>query len=229
MTLVGGKKNQGVGDGNREDFPVFPRKILLVPVIGTMLLGCQQASVSANSKSINNSSPPPAPVSLVAPAGSVLRVRLDQALDTSRSRSGDRFSGELDSPVFANGRQVLAKGTIVHGHVVNAHPSGRFKGRAILSLTLDSCDFHGREIGLSVTSVTRVSDRHRKRNWTWIGGTSGTGALVGGLVAGPIGMLAGAGSGAAVGTVGAVVTGKKQVHMPAESLAGFTLRNPLVI
>ena len=221
------QKNQGVGRRNRKDFPALPMKILLAPVLAMALLGCHEASVSA--VGTNTVSNPPAPPPLVAPAGSVLRVRLDQALDTGRSRSGDRFSGVLDSPLYADGTQVLEKGTVVHGHVMYSHPSGRLKGRAVLSLTLDSCEVGGREIALSVNPVTRESGRHRKRNWTWIGGGSGTGALIGGLVGGPVGALAGAGSGAAAGTAGAAITGRKQVGMPAESLAGFTLKNPLVI
>ena len=217
--------NQGLEQRNRKEFPGLTGKILLASFVAAALSGCHETSVAASAKTAVQS----APVSLVAPAGSVLRVRLDQALDTSRSRSGDRFSGVLDSPVFANGTEVLPKGTVVHGHVLNAHPSGRLKGRALLSLTLDSCEASGRQIELSVNPVTRVGNRHRKRNWAWIGGGSGTGALVGGLVGGPVGLLAGAGSGAAAGTAGAAITGKKQVHMPAESLAGFTLKDPLVI
>jgi hypothetical protein len=204
-------------------------KFLLAPLLAVILPGCHEASVSASAKASANSEPPRVQVSLVAPAGSVLRVRLDQALDTGRSRPGDRFSGALDSPVFADGKEILPKGTILHGHVLNAHSSGRFKGRAILSLTLDSCETRDGDVGISVNPVTRVSDRHRKRNWTWIGGGSGTGALIGGLAGGPIGAVIGAGSGAAAGTAGAVITGEKQVHMPAESLAGFTLKTPLVI
>jgi hypothetical protein len=222
------QENQGVRQSDRKDFPALAVKILLAPVLATTLLGCHEASVSAVGTA-NTVSNPPAPPPLVAPAGSVLRVRLDQALDTGRSRSGDRFSGVLDSPLYADGTQVLEKGTVVHGRVMISHPSGRLKGRAVLSLTLDSCEVGGREIALSVNPVTRESGRHRKRNWTWIGGGSGTGALIGGLVGGPVGALAGAGSGAAAGTAGAAITGKKQVGMPAESLAGFTLKSPLVI
>lgn len=196
-------------------------------MLAVSLSACQEAPVSANAGTGTMASPQPIP--LVAPAGSVLRVRLDQALDTSRNRPGDRFTGVLESPVFGDGREVLQKGTVVHGHVSASHPSGRLKGRAVLSLTLDSCEVSGREVDLSVSPVTRVSGRHRKRNWTWIGGGSGAGALIGGLVGGPVGALAGAGSGAAAGTAGAAITGKKEVNMPAESLTGFTLKNPLVL
>jgi hypothetical protein len=205
-------------------FPALTGNILLAAAALAMLAGCQSVSVSANSK-IGTDSKPVQQVPVVAPAGSVLRVRLDQALDTERSRPGDRFTGELVSPVSASGNEVLPKGTIVEGHVLNAHPSGRLKGRAELSLVLDSCQFGGRTVRIETNPVTRVSRRHRKRNLTLIGGGSGAGALIGGLVAGPAGAVIGAGSGAAAGTAGAFVTGKKQVSMPAETVVGFTLQH----
>jgi hypothetical protein len=222
-----GQQNQSIGAINREDLRGLLLYILPAGLVLLSLSGCHEVSASANANSARTNTPPP--VFLVAPAGSVLRVRLDQALDTGRSRPGDRFTGALDSPLFADGREVLPRGTTVHGHVMAAHASGRLKGRAVLSLTLDSCEASGREVAVAVNPVTRVSGKHKKRNWTWIGGGSGTGALIGGLVGGPVGALAGAGSGAAAGTAGAAITGKKQVYMPAETLTGFTLKSPLVV
>lgn len=215
-----------------KNFPAFVEKILpglaIVTAVAIAMTGCQSTSVSADTSSKDVSSQSE-PVPVVAPAGSVLRVRLDQALDTERSRPGDRFTGTLESALMADGKEVLPKDTIVDGHVLNAHPSGRLKGRAVLSITLDSVQVDGNSLSVSTGVVTRVSGRHRKRNWALIGGGSGAGALTGALVAGPVGAAIGAGSGAAAGTVGAIVTGKKEVSMPAESLAGFTLKNPLVV
>jgi hypothetical protein len=213
--------NQSVRRGKREIFPNFLLKILPVVLAVGAASSCHDPSVSAHANSQR--------VPVVAPAGSVLRVRLDQTLDTERSRPGDHFTGVLDSPVVADGNEVLPKGTIIQGHVLGAHASGRLKGRAILSLALDTCQWNGRTFSVTTDTVARTSSRHEKRNWTLIGGGSGTGALVGGLVAGPAGALIGAGSGAAAGTAGAAITGKKHVSMPAESLIGFTLRAPLTI
>ena len=206
-------------------FPALIGKILPAALVFSGFLGlagCQSASVSADT-----AAPPRVPV--VAPAGSVLRVRLDQTLDTERNRPGDRFTGVLDLPLLADGKEVLAKGTIIQGHVLYARPSGRLKGRAQLALTLDSIELAGSLVPLSTDSVVRVSGRHRKRNWALIGGGSGAGALTGGLVAGPVGAAVGAGSGAAAGVVGAAVSGKKQVSMPAETAVGFTLKGPLTL
>jgi hypothetical protein len=166
---------------------------------------------------------PPAP-SVVLHAGTAIRVRFDQTIDTGRNRAGDRFTATLDEPVVSGDRVVVPQGTAFSGHVAEARPSGRFKGRAVLALSLDSFDLDGHQYAIqSLTS--RVSRGHKKHNWLWIGGTSGGGALIGAAVAGGPAALIGAGAGAAAGTVGAAITGKRQVRIPVESRVTFSLRN----
>ena len=77
-----------------KNFPIPVEKILPAAII--------LSTASAEASTTRN------PV--VAPAGTVLRVRLDQALDTRRSRPGDRVSGILDSQ---DCMQIVSKGTIV--------------------------------------------------------------------------------------------------------------------
>jgi len=145
---LAGAKNQVVGQQSRKDLPGFAGKILL----GALTL----AGLNAWADSSSNASAQRLP--MVAPAGSVLRVRLDQDLDSRRSLPGDRFTGTLDSPLNLYGTEILSKGTVVTGHVLMAHPWGpnRDAGRAVLSITLDSCRRDGKELGVSVSAVTRV-------------------------------------------------------------------------
>src|SRR5574341_792039 len=78
------------------------------------------------------------------PAGTRLQVRLLQSLDTSRNRAGDRFVATLHSPVVVNGRVAVPRGARFTGHVANAQPSGRLKGRGILEVRLDAFEWNGR-------------------------------------------------------------------------------------
>jgi len=55
-------------------------------------------------------------------------------------------------------------------------------------------------------------------------GGSGTGALIGGVAAGPVGLLVGAGTGGFFGSIGEAITGKKNLHLPVETPLAFTLR-----
>ena len=169
----------------------------------------------------------PAPGAFFRP-GTRLRVRLDETIDTRRNRAGDRFTATLAEPLVYGDRVVAPRGTRLRGHVVEAKPSGRFKGRAILGLSLDSMDLRGRVYAIRSTTF-RSSRGHKKHNWLWIGGGSGGGALIGAAAAGGPAALIGAGAGAAAGTLGAAITGKRQIYVPAESRVTFVLRRDLDI
>jgi hypothetical protein len=172
--------------------------------------------------------PPPAappPAAATLPAGTSFRVRLMETLDTRRNRAGDAFTAALDEPLVDGDRVVVPKGTIFTGHLTEAKPSGRFKGRAVLALRLDEFTLNGQVYQVSSTNSARVSKGHLKHNLAWIGGGSGGGALVGAAAAGGPGALIGAGAGAAAGTVGAVFTGKRQVSLPVETTLRFSLQN----
>ena len=171
----------------------------------------------------------PVPVRPTAPAGTLVRVRLNSALRTGVTRPGDRFTGVLTDPIISGGARVVPRGATVTGVVRTSQPSGRLRGRAVLSLALDSVRVGGQSVPLSTYTLVRTSNRHRRRNTAIIGGGAGTGALIGGLAGGGAGALIGAGAGAAAGTAGAAITGKKQTGLSAESVVVFRLKSPLRI
>ena len=166
---------------------------------------------------------------VVVPTGTTMRVRLNSGVSTRSSRPGDRFSGTLVSPVAVSNSVILPVGTSVGGSIIESAPSGRLKGRAVLSLRLNTVSLNGRTLHVSTASDTRVSTGHKKRNFAWIGGGTGGGLLIGALAGGPVGAAIGAGSGAAAGLAGAAITGKKQVSLPVESELTFRLSRPLTV
>ena len=171
----------------------------------------------------------PAPLEVSVPAGTKIRVRLVQELDTQRNRAQDPFTATLDDPLTLGDRVIVPKGTYFYGHVTQSRPSGRFKGRAVLALDLDSFKLNGQTHEIQSTRAARVSAGHKKHHWLWIGGGSGGGALLGAIAGGGEGALIGAGAGAAAGTVGSALTGKRNVRMPAETTLTFTLQSPITL
>ena len=161
------------------------------------------------------------------PAGTRLPVRLEQTLNTKRNRAGDPFVATLDAPVTVGRDVVLPRGTQCEGHLVESKSSGRLKGRAVMSLSLDRFRLNGRAYRVATSRFSEASGRHRKRNLAFIGGGGGFGAAVGAIAGGPAGALIGAGAGAAAGTTGAVLTGKKNVRLPVETRLIFVLQAPV--
>jgi hypothetical protein len=178
----------------------------------------------------SQAAPAPAPVvSVVIPSGTLLRVRMEQTVDTRRNRAGDRFDASLIAPIVVDGNTILPRGTPFTGHVTEARPSGRLKGRAVLGVELDSFRLNGVDYPVETAADTRVSGRHRKRNLILIGGGSGVGAAIGAIAGGPAGALIGAGAGAGAGTAGAFFTGKKNVSLPVETALSFRLRRSVEV
>ena len=88
--------------------------------------------------------------SVVIPAGTVLRVKLRTTLTSKTSKSGDKWTGVIEQPVTANGREVLPPGSVVDGHVAFVKPSKRIKGKAEMRIVLDKVTTPGEtEIALA--------------------------------------------------------------------------------
>jgi hypothetical protein len=193
------------------------------------LAGCNQVKPvdAAGDPSGGSVASSPAQQQLSLPEGTRVRVRLTEAIDTRRNRAGDRFTASLDEPLVVGDRVAVPKGTTFYGHVTESRASGRFKGRALLALKLDSFDLNGQTNEIRSNSSARVSAGHKKHHLLWIGGAGGGGAAVGAIAGGGTGALIGAGAGAAAGTIGSAITGKRQVSLPAETAVTFALQAPV--
>ena len=163
----------------------------------------------------------PAPVAIVIPAGSTLRVRLDSSISTKTAQVGQAFNATLSSPITKGDRVLVPSGTPVSGEVTQAKEAGRFKGGAVLSLRLTAMTLRGRSYDLATSSITQASKARGKRTLIGTGGGAALGGLIGGLVGGGKGLAIGAASGAGAGAAGSAFTGNREVVLPAETPLSF--------
>ena len=166
---------------------------------------------------------------VVIPAGTMITVRLDQAVGSKTSSSGDSFGAEVAEPVEVAGKVVVPSGATASGHVVEAVPEGRFKGGAKLRLALDSVTANGTKYEIETSVVSRSLKGKGERTAAMVGGGAGGGALIGALAGGGKGALIGGLVGAGAGTAGAAYTGNKNIVLPAESALSFRLAQPLTV
>jgi len=188
--------------------------------------GASSGSAMSNMKS---EAKPEAPKTLIVPAGTVLTVRLGQAVGSKISSPGETFTASVASPVAVDGKTVIPAGATATGNVVDAKPLGRFKGGASLQLRLTSITVNGADQAISTSSVVRTEKGKGKRTAVLAGGGAGLGALIGGLAGGGKGAAIGALAGAGAGTGGAAFTGNKDIVLPAESALSFKLEQPLQV
>ncbi|HTS04555.1 MAG TPA: BON domain-containing protein [Candidatus Eisenbacteria bacterium] len=172
--------------------------------------------------------PPPPPPPVVVPVGTVLTVRLGQAVGSKISQVGTAFTGSVSTPITIDGKMAIPAGSSITGTVTDAKKAGRFKGGAVLSLQLDSVTVKGHQYNIQTGSFDQTSTGKGKRTAVAIGGGTGAGAAIGGIAGGGKGAAIGALVGATAGTVGAA-TGNRDIQLPAESALSFQLAQPLTL
>jgi hypothetical protein len=171
--------------------------------------------------------PPPPPEPIVIPSGTVLTVRLQQALSSKTNTEGDPFNATLAKPLTVNGKTAVGAGSSVSGTVTEAHKAGRFKGGATLDIALNSLMIGAKAYRLTTMTMTQTSKGKGKRTVAMTGGGAGGGALIGGLAGGGKGAGIGALVGGAAGVVGSAFTGDRDIEMPAESAVSFQMTRSL--
>ena len=166
---------------------------------------------------------------VMVPEHRAIHVTLDQAVATNRSKPGDHFEATVSQPVVVDGKTVIPQGAHAEGLVVDSRQSGRLMGRARLRLALQTVDVNGQNYNVRTLSKPRIGRDHKKRNWEWIGGSAAGGAVIGALAGGGTGALIGGPVGAGAGATVALVTGKKDIKLRAETPLKFELAQPVTI
>ena len=206
-----------------------------LPVAGLAAALCVAGAGLATAKYISHKSdaaetqPATDAGQVTIPAGTPIRVQLDQSLDSGRNRTGDVFEAHTVEPVLVDDRVVIPENTPVRGEVAGARPSGRFSHPGRLEISLNQVELGGNWQEISTHEDTRSGGSHKKNNAAWIGGGAGSGALIGAIAAGGKGALIGGPVGAGAGVAAAFFTGKRNVHVPAESQLVFHLAQPLSV
>ena len=172
---------------------------MMLTLVAALVLGALQTmSADAQTK------PPrrrPVTATLV-PAGTQLRIRLNDTVSSKESRAGDRFTATVVNP----SRYEEAK---VSGHIRSIRKSGRVEGRTTMSLSFDSIRLSNGRTGTMRAQVLRVYGSDSAENVDEEGRVqsggrgkqtlkrSGIGAVAGAVIGG----IAGGRKGAAIGLI----------------------------
>jgi hypothetical protein len=182
-----------------------------------------------------------AAVAQTLPAGTPLKVKLENTLSTFGSKTGDPFSGRVTEAVTVDGKTVIPVGTTVQGRVTKVNEQRRIAGKPTIgifpeTIVLPSGERYMLNAPLIDTNLRNGTDvntegqfkgaGHDGKDLTEIGFGTGGGMLIGGLAGGGKGLLIG-------GTIGATATvahwlGKKRAAMlPAGTELLMELSRPL--
>lgn len=196
--------------------------------------GTDSATPGSGSSAATSGSPAvpskaPAAKPIVVDAGTPIVVTVDQTVSTKAANPGDHFDVSLAEPVMDGDRQIIPKGAKAVGVITDAKSAGRVKGGAVLSVSLDSITVRGESYDVHTNVVQETGKGRGERTAIGAGGGAAVGAIVGAIAGGGKGAAIGAGAGAGAGTAGAVLTGNREIEIPAETRLNFKLTDPLEI
>jgi len=166
---------------------------------------------------------------VTVPSGALLRMRINQTLDSAHTKPGTTFDGIVVNDVVAGGAVAIPRGAAVQGTVVAAKRSGALSGRGELSLQLTQVTMGGKTYPIvsDVWAHNSGDKTIQTVNSTAVGG--GIGALIGAAAGGGAGAAIGAGVGGALGLGSSAASGGGQVYVPSEGLLTFHLTRPATV
>jgi hypothetical protein len=177
------------------------------------------------------------------PAGTSMKVKLETALTTFSSKSGDPFSARVTEAVMLDGKPVIPIGASVQGRVTKATEPRRIAGKPTIAIFPETVVLPNGEhyllnatlVDTSVRNGTDVNDEgqfkgkgHDGKDMTEIGMGTGGGMLVGGLIGGGKGVLIGGAVGATA-TVAHWLGKKNSAALPAGTELVMELSRPLAM
>jgi hypothetical protein len=87
------------------------------------------------------------------PPGTQITIRLQAAISSIASHSGDGFDAVLDKPILFQGQTIAPAGSAVRGKVLAAKASGRSRDPGFLRITLTEISLKGRVLSLQTSSI----------------------------------------------------------------------------
>ncbi|HLW89592.1 MAG TPA: BON domain-containing protein [Terriglobales bacterium] len=173
--------------------------------------------------------PPPPPQKVTVPYGTALSVRLVDPIDSEKNQLGDVFHATMNAPIVQDGSVVIPSGSDVQGHLVDVKSAGKFAGKSVVVLQLDSISSGGQTYNIQTDQYSRDGSSRGKNTAEKVGAGAGIGAIIGALAGGGKGAAIGAAAGGGLGG-GVQAAGKgQQIKLPSETVLNFTLQAPVTV
>ena len=164
---------------------------------------------------------------ITVPAGTRILIRMIDSIDSTKQKTGYRFTASLETNLQTEDGVVALRGTIVYGRLAQASSAGRMSGSSQLTLELTDIVVNGSAYPLLTSTYEIKGKGEGKKTAGKILGGAGLGALIGGIAGGGTGAAIGVLAGAAGGTAIAASKKGEQLQIPSESLLEFRLEQPV--
>ena len=202
--------------------------LALVLAIGTTDAMAQKRKPVLKRKATAAKRRAPVAPAYTVPAGTIMRVRMNQTITSKRARVGDTFTTTVTEPVYSsNGVVVIPTGSTITGRVDAVVPAGKSGKVGQIDTSFKSVRLPNgrtRAINGSLTSLeadgvntdnegTASGKKMGNRKLIFIGGGGVGGAVIGGAIGGGKGALIGGLLGAGGGFLGDKLTKGKEAEV----------------
>jgi hypothetical protein len=164
---------------------------------------------------------------VTVPAGTRILIRTVDPIDSSKQKTGYRFTAALETDLQVEDAVVAPRGTTVYGRLAQASSAGKMSGSSQLTLELTDIVINGAATPLLTSTYELKGQGEGKKTARKVFGGAGLGALIGGIAGGGTGAAIGVVAGAAGGTAVAASKKGEQLQIPSESLLEFRLEQPV--
>jgi len=189
--------------------------------------GDQAYSVNQAVPPQNSQAPAPGPAQylppdVTLPAGTFVRVRINEKLSSDNNRSGDFFTATLTQPLVANGLVIAQPGQNIAGRVSEAVDADHGRGTSHLGLELTELSLvDGQQVPIRTQLMEYQRGNSNGRDAGVMLGTTAAGAAIGAAAGGGVGAGIGAVAGAIAGTIGVAATRGHATEIQPESVLTF--------
>lgn len=167
---------------------------------------------------------------ITVPAGTWIKVRVDDRISSDTNRTGDVFTATLAQPVIVDGVVVARRGQTMEGRVAEAVRAGRIKGRSHLAVEMiEMALADGRQMPVRTQLMESGAAPTKGRDAAGAGTTTAAGAAIGAAASGGKGAAIGAGAGAAAAVIGVLATRGAATTIYPESVLTFRTLEPITI
>ena len=193
-------------------------------------MGANKGEPPSKNQSLKSSPPVLENIQAVVPAGTSIKVQLNQSIRTSTHRDGQSFFATLKDPVRVGGQILVPEGIPLIGVISRSVESGHFSGSALIELQLTRIIMpDGTTLSISTEPFKKIGQAHFLRNIGLIGIGTILGAGLGNLLGQIPGALIGIGFGGGTGAILAYVTGKEDLFIKTGIDLGFKVARPFTV
>lgn len=150
--------------------------------------------------------------------GSAVMVKISDGFNSRHNKTGQRFTGQLESNLVSGGVIIAHKGSNVYGVLTDVKKAGRMAGSASLRFELTEISIDGTMHPVS----TKALSGEGKNTAQSTAGRTARAAAIGGLANGS----SGAKNGAKVGVGASILTKGDDIEVPGNTLIEFYLSAP---